>query len=120
MAAGEASEVFKLAATFTRSAGQIGAAAALVVRATAFRVEADAKALSPVDTGNLRNSISASIEGDGRFSSVSAEIGPTAEYAPFVEYGTSRMGPQPFMAPAFERNVGAFEQAITIAGGELL
>lgn len=116
----DASEVVALAAHLFNAAGRIGAATSAIVRRTALAVEADAKALAPVDTGNLRNSISTSIAGDGRSSSISAEIGPTAEYGAFVEYGTSRMGPQPYMGPAFDRNIPGFERAIELAGGELL
>lgn len=41
---------------------------------------------APVDKGNLRNSVqSMSFVEDGKATS---ETGPTAEYAPYVEYGT--------------------------------
>jgi HK97 gp10 family phage protein len=50
--------------------------------------------LAPVETGLLRSSITADIN------DLQAEVGPTVYYAVFVEYGTSRMAPQPFMGPA--------------------
>jgi HK97 gp10 family phage protein len=34
---------------------------------------------------------------------LTAEVGPTAEYGAFVEYGTSRMRAQPYMTPASEQ-----------------
>ena len=57
----------------------------------------DAKRLAPVDTGNLRSSIQAELRaGEG---TVTAE----AEYSAYVEYGTRRNRPQPYMIPAFNR-----------------
>jgi len=76
------------------------------VAKTAHDIEATAKTLAPVDTGNLQGSISTDIKG------LTAEIGPTASYAIFVETGTSRMAPQPFMGPAFDRHAPELEQAL--------
>ena len=36
--------------------------------------------------------------------SLRAEVGPTAEYGAYVEYGTSRMAPRAYMGPAFDRH----------------
>lgn len=92
-----------LAATLERSAQRAGADGAKVVRRCAAQVETFAKALAPVDTGLLRNSISTDMVNDGRFASVTAEIGPTANHGSFVELGTSRQAPQPYMFPAGDR-----------------
>ncbi len=56
--------------------------------------EKHAKALCPVDTGNLRNSITHTTDDD------SAYIGTNVEYAPYVEFGTSRQKAQPYLRPA--------------------
>lgn len=56
--------------------------------------EGYAKRACPVDTGNLRNSITHAVEGD------SAYVGTDVEYAPYVEMGTSRTAAQPFLRPA--------------------
>lgn len=110
----DTSELRALAVEITRSTGALGAKAAAALRKTAYDIEADAKILAPVDTGNLMNSISTSITGSGSFGSMTAEIGPTAEYGGFVENGTSVHAPQPYMGPAFDRRspglVAAFEQ----------
>jgi HK97 gp10 family phage protein len=58
-----------------------------------------AQAICPVDTGNLKGGIGGDIDADG----LGFEAGPTAEYAPYVEYGTRKMAPQAFMGPAFDR-----------------
>lgn len=57
------------------------AQALLAVGAAAER---HAKAITPVDTGRLRNSISHAAAGDAAY------IGTNVEYAPYVEYGTYR------------------------------
>jgi len=51
----------------------------------------------PVDTGELKGSgYSSSIAGGKE-----AEVGYTAEYAGYVEYGTYKMAAQPYLGPAF-------------------
>lgn len=106
------SEVSRLAATFTRRDGQIEKGAETVMGKAAADITRDAKTLAPVDTGNLKNSISYSGSG------LEYEVAPTAEYAIYQELGTSRAPAQPFMAPALERNtpgiMSAFEE---LAGG---
>lgn len=98
----------RVAADLTRQAATIQPRASQVVRKVALDTEADAKALAPVDTGNLRNSITTAVQGDG----LRAAVVATASYAPFVEQGTSRQAPQPFMGPATDRNAPLFEEAM--------
>lgn len=76
--------------------------AAELVTLAALSTERDAKILAPVDTGNLRSSITSTIRG------LSAEVGPTAAYGLYVELGTSRMAPQAYMGPATDRAAAAF------------
>ena len=54
-------------------------------------VEARAKLKAPVDTGNLRSSISSSVEQDY------AEIGTNVGYALKIEYGGSKQSPGGYM-----------------------
>ena len=58
--------------------------------------EGYAKKLAPVDTGNLRNSITHEVD-DGE---PAAYIGTNVEYAPYVCLGTIHMNAQPFLKPA--------------------
>lgn len=96
--------------TISADLGRLGVkattAAITATAAAANRTLAYAKLAAPVDTGNLRNSISADIRG------LTAEVGPTANYGRFVEEGTSRMAPQAYMGPAFDRVVPEYIQAL--------
>ena len=112
----DAHELAALGESFTRGAGAIGAASARILRKTAYDIERDAKSNAPVDTGFLKNSISTTITGDGRFMGMVAEIGPTAEYGIYQELGTSVMPAQPYLAPAFDRRYPGFEAALAGIG----
>lgn len=58
--------------------------------------EGYAKDLCPVDTGNLRNSITHTVDDENG----AAYIGSNVEYAPYVELGTVKQDAQPFLKPA--------------------
>lgn len=105
-------ELSALAATLRASGPRVGTRVSQAVRKSALDVERGAKMLAPVDTGNLRNSISTTITGSGSAASISADIGPTANYGAYLEYGTSRMRPQPYMGPALDRVEPGFVAAI--------
>lgn len=67
--------------------------------------EGYAKLNCPVDTGRLRNSITH--ERDDEEGQV--QIGTNVEYAPYVEYGTSRMKAQPYLEPAILDNISEYQ-----------
>lgn len=106
-------ELRALSADIARAARGAEPKARLIVAKTARDIEADAKQMAPVDTGNLKGSISSDVRG------LEATIGPTASYGVFLETGTSRMAPQPYMGPATDRRQGPFEQAMGRLGEEL-
>lgn len=60
--------------------------------------EGYAKRACPVNTGRLRNSITHFVDEGGKC----AIIGTNVEYAPFVELGTRRQKPQPYLKSAAE------------------
>ncbi len=109
-------------------------AVSLALEAAGLLVHGQAVNLAPVGQypkgsgkvgGNLRNSLSYSVEGEvkGMNSSPgqkaapgsgvktnndknSVVIGTNVEYAPFVELGTSKQAAQPYLNPALEANKG--------------
>ena len=95
--------------------------------------ESNAKELCPVDTGNLRNSISHALEDNGH----TVVIGSGVTYAPYVELGTGKyaesggrqtpwsyqdskgnwhttsgMPPRPYLRPAIQDHVSEFQTVI--------
>lgn len=56
-------------------------------------------------TGQTKRSIGLEITDGG----LTAEVEPTTEYSPYLEYGTRFMGAQPFVNPAFEEQKTQFE-----------
>ena len=101
----------QLVATLASKADGMDSLTSLVVRKAAFDVERIAKTLVPVDTGFLKNSIHTEIQ-TNNFRTYGAEVIAGAEYASFVEYGTSRMSPQPYMQPALDRVSPGFLAAL--------
>lgn len=66
--------------------------------AVSIAMEAEAVKRVPVDTGNLKESIGHSTDDDAAYCFANAE------YAPYQEYGTSRMPGQPYLRPALYDN----------------
>jgi HK97 gp10 family phage protein len=95
-----------------------------IVRRMAFQIEGEAKQLAPYDTTAMRNSIYTETSKESGFSVADsnshsknpkvttiqhpkpddgfANVGPSVDYAAFVELGTSRQQAQPFLVPAAE------------------
>jgi len=65
-----------------------------------------AKALAPVRTGELRDSI------DGTVTPHGVRVFADADHARFVEEGTTKMPAQPFLEPAFRQSIGKLQQRI--------
>lgn len=73
-----------------------------------LRVQSAARALCPVDTGRLRSSIVMKRGRDGQGFYV--QVGTNVHYAPYVEFGTSRMAARPFLLPAVAQATGFLRQ----------
>ena len=67
----------------------------------------------PVDTGNLRGSITYEVDAGGN----AVYIGTNVEYAPYVELGTSRQKAQPFLRPAASEHGAQYRQVLEKALG---
>lgn len=74
------------------------AALGKALTAAAVLVEGEAVLRCPVDTGNLRGSITHEVKAD------EARVGTNVEYAPYMEYGTSKQRSQPYLRPALDEN----------------
>lgn len=61
-------------------------------------IERDAKINAPVDTGNLRASITTKVK------NLEGEVGTNVNYAGYVEFGTYKQAAQPYLYPAYAQN----------------
>lgn len=74
--------------------GGLQSAIARALERIGLAAEGYAKDLCPVDTGNLRNSITHTSDGKAAY------IGTNVEYGKYVELGTVKMAAQPYLRPA--------------------
>ena len=74
--------------------GGLKSAFARALERIGLQAEGYAKDLCPVDTGNLRNSITHTSDGKAAY------IGTNVTYGKYVELGTVKMAAQPFLRPA--------------------
>ena len=74
----------------------MGSAIAKALTMIGLKAEGNAKAICPVDTGRLRNSITNAVDTEDN----AVYIGTNVEYGPYVELGTSRRHPHPYLKPA--------------------
>ena len=107
-----------LAADLRKAGARAAPLASQALRKTGLAIVAEAQSHVPVDTGATKASIGMDFTEGG--ATMSATIGPTTSYAPYLEYGTRRMGARPFMGPAADRSIPALAQALEQIGGELL
>lgn len=77
-----------------------------VVKQNGAELQARAQRNAPVDTGNLKRSILLDISEGG----LRAKSEATAEYAPYVEWGTRYMDARPYMKPAFNEQKERFKR----------
>lgn len=107
----DASELTAFAAGLERKAKAAEFLVRGAVRKTTVDIAADAKASAPVDTGNLRNSIQTSSAGSNA-QVAQGIVQARANYSKFVEFGTSRTAPQPFLGPAGDKHMPKLEEAV--------
>ena len=80
-----------------------------VVKMNGAELQNKAKRMAPVDNGTLKRSIGLEITEAG----MTAEVEATAEYAPYVEYGTRFMKAQPYIRPSLEEQKKSFENDLS-------
>lgn len=91
----------------------IGSAVGVALEKIGLLAENYAAEKCPVDTGNLRASITHEVDAGGN----AVYIGTNVEYAPYVELGTSRQKAQPFLRPAASEHGAQYRQVLENALG---
>lgn len=69
------------------------------------KMQANADFSKGYQTGTTKRSIDLAITGGG----MAAEVEPTTDYSPYLEYGTRFMEAQPFVRPAYEEQAQKFK-----------
>lgn len=64
-----------------------------------------------VDTGTLRRSVTTQVDE----STLTGKVGSNIEYAPELEFGSSRIAPRPWLRPALEQNEKNIEKILAQA-----
>ncbi len=97
----------------------LGKGKAALLQATTAAAEdlaAKASANAPVDTGTLAASVHVeSVVSSGFTVTATVATGGEAEYAGYVEGGTSKMGAQPYMEPALIENAPRYAEEMARA-----
>lgn len=96
-----------------QAAAGIDSAVAAALEEIGLLAEGYAEKKCPVDTGNLRGSITHEVDAGGG----AVYIGTNVEYAPYVELGTSRQGAQPFLRPAASEHGAQYRRVLERALG---
>lgn len=101
----------RLGMDLARAAAMAPADVRLIVYRTGLDGVGYARAVVPRRTGNLARSIGVEYETDGMGFALTAD----EDYASYVEYGTSRMPPQPYLGPSLVRAAAELERKLTVA-----
>lgn len=88
--------------------GQFNSGLSTGLEAVGLAAEGYAKKGCPVDTGNLRNSITHVV----RATEKSVYIGTNVVYAPYVELGTRYQKAQPYLVPAAANHTGTYKKLL--------
>jgi len=86
--------------------GKFPGLTAAVIQKTTFDIQGDASIGAPYKTGYLAGSIQASVD------ETHGVVFTDTEYAGYQEFGTWKMGANPFMRPAGDKNAPKFDAAM--------
>lgn len=75
-----------------------------IVKSNTINMNSKMQNLAPVDTGNMKRSITSEFADGG----LTGTTQPHTDYAGYVEYGTRFQEEQPFIRPAFEEQKKVF------------
>ena len=107
----EATNVDVVARDFTKAGVFVQLNVGRLVADTAARVAATQRTLIPVATGKTKSQIKVRLAPD----QLSATVGVSGNrryIAWFLEYGTVKMGPRPFVGPSASKHLPGFERAL--------
>lgn len=80
-----------------------------IVKQNGTELNRNIQKITPVDTGNLRRSITLELNNNGLIAKVYTKV----PYAKFVEYGTIHQKAQPYFRPPFRVQKARFKKQIT-------
>lgn len=105
-------ELYKVEAELAAGKVRMLAKGPVVLRAATYRMQSYAMGAAPVDTGALRSSITVGFNGGLMAGWMEGMAGPEIRYGGYVEFGTERTRPQPYMGPALDRAAVEFEMGL--------
>lgn len=119
------SEVRALVVDLSQAGPKTMQKARAAVTKAAFDVQAKAqgnamKLFRPPPTGQSTGATANSIGVDLSDGNLSAVIGPSTYYSPYLEFGTRYMAARPFMSTAFDAVQPGFVAAMEQLGGDVL
>lgn len=121
MAEWEFGELVALSETLAGVSGRVTPAVTKAISDGGEQIRDLARDLAPKASGKMSRSIQSTLLRSGGGTEISAEIGPTSYYGRFVEHGTAKMAPHPFLSPAADQRTDAIAEAIlNAAAGEVL
>jgi HK97 gp10 family phage protein len=103
-------QVARLTQAFQRKGIELSTLLHVGLEEASLLVEGRAASLAPVDTGLLKKSITHRVI--DRKGYPVGQVGTNVEYAPFQEFGTSKMAPQPFLMPALNQSRASIQEII--------
>lgn len=93
-------DISKLEKRLNKLVNDIDEASKNTIKDNIPKIRDCAKDLCPVDSGDLRDSITDRYEDEAHCPS--GEVYTNKDYAHFVEFGTVKRAPQPYMYPAYK------------------
>lgn len=103
-------QAVELAKTFSAKGVQLDTLFKVALEEASVIVEQRAALLAPVDTGLLRKSISHRVIDRNGYPV--GQVGTNVEYAPYQEFGTSKMAAQPFLLPGLNSSKASVKEVI--------